>query len=249
MMRSFLVIAWVILGLSNGYVHNQNSEIIHRGVVRLRHRLSAKRNGELDPFLSNRAAAPATASGTIRKAPATSAGSSKETPTNVVHSGIPLVTTAIGVGTVTSSPTLYVTKTGLSVCNVRLACKQALADDFPGVATAGDNDLIHVAAEFWGRDAEHIAANVDVGSRIAVSGSMYMSKWIDKVTGKERSAMKLRCRAFELIAQPSMKRRSSSTMGATTAAIGGDSVDDHKQQGSKRDGDMNKLDYSGRHVA
>lgn len=52
---------------------------------------------------------------------------------------------------------------------------------------------------FWGKTAETAEKYVRKGSQIGVSGSLIQEKWIDKQTGEERSAWKVKVDRLTLL--------------------------------------------------
>jgi single-stranded DNA-binding protein len=108
---------------------------------------------------------------------------------------MPFVITGMGVGTVHRDSKLYTTREGRVVTNLTLYCKKSDGANKP----SGEEDFLWITAEFWGDDAGYICSNVGKGSRLMVMGNCYMNSWRDKVTGENRSGLKVRTKSYEVL--------------------------------------------------
>ncbi len=55
----------------------------------------------------------------------------------------------------------------------------------------GKNDIGHFPIEAWGRQAEALEKYCTTGTNIAMSGTLKQDTWADKITGDERSKIKI----------------------------------------------------------
>ena len=94
---------------------------------------------------------------------------------------------AILIGRLTADPELKTIPSGASVCTFRIACDRR----FAGRDGERKADFITIVA--WRQTAEFVTKYFQKGSMIGIEGSIQTRRYVDKETGKNRTA-------FEVIA-------------------------------------------------
>ena len=93
------------------------------------------------------------------------------------------------IGNLTRDPEVGQTAGGATMCRLRLAVNETFRDRRTGeertIAT-----FLDVTA--WGPVAENCGRFLGKGRQVLVCGRLYTEEWVDKETGKKRSAVRIR---------------------------------------------------------
>lgn len=87
-------------------------------------------------------------------------------------------------GTCTRDPELRFLASGQSVTNLSVALNERWQDKTTKEWVDGDPSFFDVTC--WGQLGENVAASIQKGYRVVVTGKMKQRKWPDKVTGENR---------------------------------------------------------------
>ena len=89
------------------------------------------------------------------------------------------------IGNLTRDPELRFTFSGKATCSFSIAVAQ-----YKNKADEWISDFFNCVV--WGKLAENAAGSLSKGDRVIVAGKIYVEKWTDKDSGKERQVTKIR---------------------------------------------------------
>ncbi len=89
------------------------------------------------------------------------------------------------IGNLTRDPDLRYTQSGKETCSFSIAVAQ-----YKNKADEWISDFFNCVV--WGKLAENVAKSLAKGDKVIVAGKIYVEKWTDKDSGKERQVTKIR---------------------------------------------------------